>query len=638
MEDDIAEAKNPVFLNLVVQKVEPSNIQTFMRSWMKQQCKDFRIVFLHDPKTASKEEKEAVAYAKRYTEVFNLQDNIQIVASYSKALPSQQTRFLKDTSILPTDKLEILKLKSSRQSQKTTKVLATANPLLKDFEVPVKVESAKPIMTQPKEDRMPEAKKVKAAKQKVFFRIIVPNHNNIAYVKKCLDSILTQSFQDFKVIIVDDLSGDRSDRICQAYQRNHEDKIVFLQVKQKGYAGGARNLGLAYPLDSEYTWFIDSDDWFYNDKVFECVHDAIVKKKFPKILRCPLFHFFGVGAKGNRVDQLPLGKMNILLTGCGPSRNCIKSEFVKTFVENRSKSNDVVWFLRTIDPLSSKDIAEVKFPCQVYNRISTTSCQNNIDVMISEKCIADQKLLAEDLKKEKFTSDECIKFQKDEIFKREHLFKPRIQLDQLLANSYVISIDKTKHSMFVKIFKNAKLLPTPTLHIGSTILEFTGPQNCAHSHIQIVKMAKKKGLPFVCVFEDDAFPCIDVAPKLSKYLNCIPYDANLVLLGWSNYNRRKRQRFNMPFNKIEQPDISGSHAYILFENGYDDYLAFFEDNPLGRADNNIFSSMSKSYILNYPLFIQYSETKSMNRHIGYIFYGDHQTPPEGFPTIKEIGG
>ena len=589
------------FLNLVVQKIIPNTIQDFMRAWLRQECRDFRIIFFKsEDESIKKAQKKALAIAENH----GYPNRVFIASDEKHFPPANCTKILKDTLELPRDKLEVMRL-CKRPSR-----------------APIQVEI-------PKELEKPIPKVEKA-----FFRIIVPNCNNMAYVKKCLDSLLEQSFRDFAIIIVDDISTDGSDKVCQLYAKSHPDKIIFLKLEEKGYAGGARNKALDYPFESAYTMFLDSDDWMHDRDVLKKIHAHISKKKvLPKIVRCPLYHFLGVGARGNRLDNLPLGKMNILLSGCGPSRNCIKSELVQKFVENRSKSNDVVWFLRTIDKIKDSEISEVKFPCEVYNRISVTSCQNNVDVMISEKCVRDQKLLAEDLKKEVFTSEECIEFQKNEIWKREHLYKPTIQLPDLLSNSYVISIDQSKYWLFSKIFKNAGLQPTPILRLGSTIKGFTGPQNCAHSHIQVVKTAKIKDLPYVCVFEDDAFPCIDCAKKFSRYLDCIPYDADFVLLGWSNYNRGKKQRFNAPFNKIEQKDISGSHSYILFKSGYDKYLEFFEENPTGRADNTIFASVGKSYVLNYPLFIQYSESKSMNKHIGYIFYGDHQNPPAGFPTI-----
>lgn len=65
-------------------------------------------------------------------------------------------------------------------------------------------------------------------------------------------------------------------------------------------------------------------------------------------------------------------------------------------------------------------------------------------------------------------------------------------------------------------------------------------------------------------------------------------------------------------------------------------MQFFETNKNAYADNDVFYAISNSYIVNYPIFIQYSSSASMNNHIGYIFYGDHPTPPKKFkPLLKE---
>ena len=41
-----------------------------------------------------------------------------------------------------------------------------------------------------------------------FFKVIIPNYNSEKFIKKCLDSILNQTFKDFEVVIVDDMSTD----------------------------------------------------------------------------------------------------------------------------------------------------------------------------------------------------------------------------------------------------------------------------------------------------------------------------------------------------------------------------------------------------------------------------------------------
>ena len=60
--------------------------------------------------------------------------------------------------------------------------------------------------------------------------------------------------------------------------------------------------------------------------------------------------------------------------------------------------------------------------------------------------------------------------------------------------------------------------------------------NCAISHLEIVKLAKFNYLPFVVIFEDDAYPLIKLNTELKKYLSVIPADAGIVLFGWSGFS------------------------------------------------------------------------------------------------------
>ena len=65
---------------------------------------------------------------------------------------------------------------------------------------------------------------------KAFFKIVVPNYNNFIYIKKCLDSVLNQTFKDYICIIVDDLSTDRSPDIAKIYAKRYPDRFRFVQL------------------------------------------------------------------------------------------------------------------------------------------------------------------------------------------------------------------------------------------------------------------------------------------------------------------------------------------------------------------------------------------------------------------------
>lgn len=92
--------------------------------------------------------------------------------------------------------------------------------------------------------------------------IIVPVYKVEKYLDNCVRSILTQTYSDFELILVDDGSPDNCPKICDDYATN-DDRIVVLH-KQNGGLSDARNAGLKIAKGSFVT-FIDSDDYVAND-------------------------------------------------------------------------------------------------------------------------------------------------------------------------------------------------------------------------------------------------------------------------------------------------------------------------------------------------------------------------------------
>ncbi len=88
--------------------------------------------------------------------------------------------------------------------------------------------------------------------------IIIPVYNAEKYIVKCLDSILGQTFCDYRLIIIDDGSTDDSGVICDRYSMN-DDRITVIHQSNKGKVY-ARYLGLKN-ADSKYVTFVDADDW-----------------------------------------------------------------------------------------------------------------------------------------------------------------------------------------------------------------------------------------------------------------------------------------------------------------------------------------------------------------------------------------
>lgn len=92
----------------------------------------------------------------------------------------------------------------------------------------------------------------------MLFSVIVPIYRVEAFLHKCVDSILTQTFGDFELILVDDGSPDGCGAICDEYAR--ADARVRVIHKPNGGVVSARNAGLDV-VTGEYVCYVDGDDW-----------------------------------------------------------------------------------------------------------------------------------------------------------------------------------------------------------------------------------------------------------------------------------------------------------------------------------------------------------------------------------------
>ena len=88
--------------------------------------------------------------------------------------------------------------------------------------------------------------------------VIVPVYNTEAYLRKCLDSIIGQTYSNLEIILVDDGSTDQSGVICDEYSVR-DDRIRVIHQDNRGL-GGARNAGIDIATGSLLA-FVDSDDW-----------------------------------------------------------------------------------------------------------------------------------------------------------------------------------------------------------------------------------------------------------------------------------------------------------------------------------------------------------------------------------------
>jgi len=119
--------------------------------------------------------------------------------------------------------------------------------------------------------------------------IIIPNYNYEHTIEKCLTSIFNQTYKNYEIIFIDDCSTDNSVKVAQdtyikwlsKHATKDEDfnKLKIVQLKQKRLNGGARNEAYLHLSDDvDYIYYIDSDDWLYDEYALEKINNKLQTK------------------------------------------------------------------------------------------------------------------------------------------------------------------------------------------------------------------------------------------------------------------------------------------------------------------------------------------------------------------------
>ncbi|WP_261446480.1 glycosyltransferase [Streptococcus mitis] len=103
--------------------------------------------------------------------------------------------------------------------------------------------------------------------------VIVPVYNVENYLNKCLDSIITQTYKNIEIIVVNDGSTDASGEICKEFAEI-DHRIIYIEQENAGLSA-VRNTGLEI-MSGDYVTFVDSDDWIEQDYL-ETLYKKIVE-------------------------------------------------------------------------------------------------------------------------------------------------------------------------------------------------------------------------------------------------------------------------------------------------------------------------------------------------------------------------
>ena len=103
------------------------------------------------------------------------------------------------------------------------------------------------------------------------FSIIIPNYNNGKWLEQCLNSVLNQTYKNYEIIFIDDMSEDNSLEIANKMLKTPH---KVLKVPYKKYNGGTRNIGIM-EATGDYIICIDSDDHLKNNNTLQEINDNL---------------------------------------------------------------------------------------------------------------------------------------------------------------------------------------------------------------------------------------------------------------------------------------------------------------------------------------------------------------------------
>lgn len=148
--------------------------------------------------------------------------------------------------------------------------------------------------------------------------VIIPVYNIQDYLKKCVDSVLNQTYRNLQVVLVDDGSKDQSAEICDFYEKT--DPRVMVIHKENGGVSSARNAGVE-KADGDYITFVDSDDYL-EPEMYERLLGAAEEYSLD-VASCGYFHT-------EEPQKLPLTEGVQILNTEKAMEYCIADDFNST--------------------------------------------------------------------------------------------------------------------------------------------------------------------------------------------------------------------------------------------------------------------------------------------------------------------
>lgn len=113
-----------------------------------------------------------------------------------------------------------------------------------------------------------------------FLKIEIPFYNAEKYIKRCLYSVLSQKYENYKIILTNDNSSDNSDKIIKEILEQYPDKIKYIVNKERmGAMYNHQRAVFDFCEDNDIVLHLDGDDYLYNKNVLSYINDFYNEKE-----------------------------------------------------------------------------------------------------------------------------------------------------------------------------------------------------------------------------------------------------------------------------------------------------------------------------------------------------------------------
>lgn len=198
--------------------------------------------------------------------------------------------------------------------------------------------------------------------------IIVPNYNSAKYINQCIDSVLCQTFKNYELIIVDDMSTDNSIELIKQYA---DERIKLIELTEKRYNGGTRNVGVENAKGS-YICFLDCDDWLYSKDSLRDLA-TVIKTSNADIIRLSYVAHRDRDCRIRLRDKTLSDLVNSVF--CAPWTKCVRKDKFVPFPEN-TLLEDVVQHIAQVDNVETLAISPT--PYAVWNRANEDAISSDV--------------------------------------------------------------------------------------------------------------------------------------------------------------------------------------------------------------------------------------------------------------------